>query len=186
MRLMQPLEPRAWAEEPLRRALDAILYRWLALFGLPVTAAVVHAIGAERAWLDGLVHVGTGAFLAGFISVHLLGRIWRRHGAADGWAEARSADRGTVAVAHGIGWVVLVGAALALIAPLGTLADPKRFGMEVLLWFPILFPLYCLAVWCTIDCARDRLGRAAEESRQRLHDYWRDVAHRAHGGGAAA
>jgi hypothetical protein len=173
---MQRLEPRAWAEEPLRRALDAILYRWLALFGLPVLAAVVHAIAAGRAWLDTLVHVGIGACLVGFIGVHLVGRIWRRHGAPDGWDEARGADRGTVAVAHGIGWVVLVGAALALVAPLGTLADPERFGMEVLLWFPLLFPLYCLAVWCTIDCAHDRLGRAADESRQRLHAYWREVA----------
>ena len=183
---MEPQDPRTWAAEPLRRALDAILYRWLALFGLPVAAAMAHAVGASREWVDTLVHVGLGAFLVGFIGVHLVGRLWRRHGAPDGWQQARAADRGTVAVARTIGWVVLLGAALALVAPLGSVSDPRQFGMEVLLWFPILFPMYCLAVWCTIDCARDRLGRAADESRQRFRDYWRDLARKAHPGGTAA
>jgi hypothetical protein len=183
---MERQDPRTWATEPIRRALDAILYRWLALLGLPVAAAVAHALGASREWVDTLVHVGLGAFLVGFIGVHLLGRLWRRHGAPDGWDQAEAADRGTVTVARSVGWVVLLGAALALAAPLGSLSDPRQFGMEVLLWFPILFPLYCLAVWCTIDCARDRLGRAAEESRQRFLEHWRDVARRGHRGGAAA
>jgi hypothetical protein len=177
-------DPRSWAAEPLRRALDAILYRWIALFGLAVVAAVAHVVGASREWVDTAVHMGLGAFLLGFIGLHLVGRVWRRHGSADGWRQARDADRGTVAVARTVGWVVLVGAAMALVSPLGTLADPKQFGMEILLWFPILFPLYCLAAWCTIDCARDRLGRAAEESRQRFRDYWRDLARQA--GGSAA
>lgn len=176
---MEATDPRTWATEPLRRALDGILYRWVALFGLPIVAAVLHAVGASRDWVDTLVHVGLGAFLLGFIGVHVVGRIWRRHGAPDGWAQATEADRGTVAVARVVGWTVVIGAALALIAPLGSLSDARAFGMEILLWFPLLFPLYCLAVWCTIDCARDRLGRAADESRQRFHDYWRDIARRA-------
>lgn len=177
-------DPRAWAVEPLRRALDAILYRWIALFGLPVVAAVAHVVGASREWVDTLVHIGLGAFLLGYIGVHLVGKLWRRHGAPDGWQQAQQADRGTVAVARTVGWVVLFGAALALVSPLGSMADPKQFGMEVLLWFPLLFPLYCLAVWCTIDCARDRLGRAAEESRRRFRDYWRDLARQTRGSAA--
>jgi hypothetical protein len=183
---MEWQDPGTWATEPMRRALDGILYRWVALFGLPVLAAILHAIGASHEWLDTLVHVGLAAFLVGFIVVHLVGRIWRRHGAPDGWTQAAEADRGTVAVARVVGWTVVIGAGLAIIAPLGSLGDAKQFGMEILLWFPLLFPLYCLAAWCTIDCARDRLGRAASESRQRLQDYWRDTARRAHGGGTAA
>jgi len=183
---MKPMEwrdPRSWADEPILRALDAILYRWILLFGLPVLAAVLHAVIDGRGWLDTAVHAGVAGSLLAFIGVHLIGRLQRRHGSPDGWATAGDADRSTVAVARGIGWVVVIGAALALVAPLGSLAEPKAFGMEVLLWFPLLFPLYSLAVWCTIDCARDRLGRAADESRQRLHTYWQDVANRGQGGG---
>lgn len=181
---MNEQDPRDWATEPLRRALDGILYRWVALFGLPVVAAAIHATGGGKGWIDPFIHVGLGAFLVGFIGVHLLGRLWRRRGTPDGWQQAEEVDHGTVTVARLIGWTVMIGASLALIAPLGTLADPKQFGMEVLLWFPLLFPLYCLAVWVTLDCARDRLGRAVEESRRRFHQYWHDIAR--HAGGSAA
>jgi hypothetical protein len=177
-------DPSYWATEPLRCALDAIVYRWVALFGLPVVAAVIHATGGGKGWLDPFIHAGQGAFLVGFIGVHLLGRLWRRHGSPGGWQQAVEVDRGTVTVARLIGWTVMIGTGLALIAPLGTLADPKQFGMEVLLWFPLLFPLYCLAVWVTIDCARDRLGRAVEESQRRFHQYWRDIAQQGKGSAA--
>jgi hypothetical protein len=181
---MDGRDPREWATEPLRSALDGILYRWITLFALAVVAAVVHALARGTEPLNTVVHVGQGAFLVGFIGVHLLGRLWRGRGAADGWQQAREADHATVTVARTVGWAVLVGAALALIAPLGSLADPKGFGMEVLLWCPVLFPLYCLAVWVTLDCAKHRLGRAVNESQRRFHEYWQGIAR--HAGGSRA
>ena len=47
--------------------------------------------------------------------------------------------------------------------------------MEVLLWFPLYFPLYCLAVWVTIDCAQHRLGRGVDEAQHRFQEYWHRV-----------
>lgn len=173
-------DPQAWASEPLRRALDAVLYRWIALFGLPVVAALAHALNGGAEPLNSLVHVGLPAILIGFIGVHLVGLLWRDRGAPDGWRQAASADHATVVVTRSVGWVALMGAALAMIAPLGTLSDPRAFALEVLLWFPLLFPLYCLAVWITLECARHRLGRAAEESKRRFQEYWRDVARHGH------
>jgi hypothetical protein len=177
-------DPRAWADQPIRCAIDGILYRWIALFALPVVAALLHRLAGGAEPLDSIVHVGLLAFLVAFIGVHLFGRLWRQHGAPDGWQQADAVDHQTVVVTRSVGWVVVIGAALAFIAPLGTFAQPKEFGMEVLLWFPILFPLYMLAVWVTLDCARDRLGRGVDESQSRLHRYWRRVAGR--GGRSAA
>jgi hypothetical protein len=184
---MEPMlrdDPQRWALEPVRRALDGVLYRWVALFGTAVAAALVHALNGGAQPIDRMVHIGLPAFLAVFVLVHLVGLIWRRHGATDGWEQASSADHATVLVARSVGWVILVGAALAVVAPLGTLSHFKAFWMEVLLWFPLYFPLYCAAVWLTIGCARDRLGRGVEESQRRLHQYWRDLSRSAKPGAA--
>ena len=171
---MAARDPESWVSEPLRRALDGVLYRWLALFCTPVAAAALHkAFGAGP--IDQAVHAGIPLFLIGYIGVHLAGRRRRNRGSPDGWLQARQVDHGTVAVARTIGLVTVIGAGLSLVAPLGTLREPRQFLMEVLLWFPLLFPLYAAAVWVTIDCARHRLGRGVEDAQHRIQQYWRQV-----------
>jgi hypothetical protein len=173
---MDARDPQQWVDEPVRHALDAVLYRWLALFCAPVAVAVVHKLASDHPTIDSAVHLGLPLFLVAYISVHLVGRFWRRRGAPDGWACAEHADHGTVAVTRTIGWVAVIGSAMACVAPLGSMGDPRTFLEEVLLWSMVLVPLYCLAVWVTIDCARHRLGRAVDASRKRVFDYWHDVA----------
>jgi len=172
---MNGREPRDWVNEPVRQALDGVLYRWLALFCAPVAIAAVHKMAGDPS-LDCALHVCLPAFLAGYVGIHLLGRLfWHGRGPADGWSRAVEADRGTVALTRTIGWVALFGAGMAIIAPLGTFEDPHRFLMEVLLWFPLYFPLYCLAVWVTIDCARHRLGKGVDAAQHRVFEYWHEV-----------
>jgi hypothetical protein len=172
---MDGRDPHEWVNEPLRQALDGVLYRWLALFCAPVAIAAVHKLAGDPS-LDCALHVCLPAFVAGYVGVHLVGRLfWHGRGPLDGWSRAREADRGTVALTRTIGWVALVGAGLAIVAPLGTLEDPHQFLMEVLLWFPLYFPLYCLAVWVTIDCARHRLGKGVDASQHRVLEYWHEV-----------
>jgi carbon starvation protein CstA len=172
---MDARDPQQWVNEPLRRALDGVLYRWLALFCVPVAAAAIHKMAASGT-VDGVIHLCIPIFLAGYVGVHLVGRIFWRKEPDDGWTRAGQADRATVALTRTIGWVTVVGAGLAIVAPLGTLLEPRQFLMEVLLWFPLLFPLYALAVWVTIDCAQHRLGKGADQSEQRFHEYWRRVS----------
>jgi hypothetical protein len=171
-------DPAAWMNEPVRRALDGVLYRWLALFAVSVTAAVGHKL-ANGGPADRLVHVGLPMFLVAYIAVHLVGRVWRRRGDPGGWRQARDADRWTELLARSVGWVALFGGALAVIATLGTLGEPRQMLMEILLWTPLMLPLYSLAVWVTLDCAEHRLGRGVEESRRRVDLYWRHIAGRA-------
>jgi hypothetical protein len=172
---MDAREPQDWVDEPLRHALDGVLYRWLALFCIPVAAAVVHKL-AGSSTVDGLLHLCVPLALAGYIGVHLVGRLfWHDRLPADGWDRAAASDRSTVAITRTTGWVAMIGAGLAMVAPLGSLGEPRQFLMEVLLWFPLLFPLYSLAVWVTIDCARHRLGRGVDEARHRFQEYWSRV-----------
>lgn len=177
---MDARDPQQWVDEPLRRALDGVLYRWLALFCVPVAAAVLHKLSGDPS-VDHLVHVCVPLALAGYIGIHLVGRcFWRCRLPADGWERAVQADRPTVVITRTIGWATLIGAGLAIAAPLGTLAEPRKFLMEVLLWFPLLFPLYALAVWVTIDCARHRLGRGVDRSQHRFQEYWQEVKRAGH------
>lgn len=171
-------DPVSWVNEPVREALDGVLYRWIALFGASVLSAVAHKLANEGP-VDRLVHVGLPLFLASYIALHLVGRLWRRRGDPEGWARAREADRATALVARSVGWVALFGCALAVIATLGTLGEPRQMLTEILLWTPLMLPLYSLAVWVTLDCAEHRLGRGVEESRRRVDLYWRHVAGRA-------
>ena len=175
---LESRDPAAWVNEPVRRALDGVLYRWLALFAASVMAAVAHKI-ANDGPIDRLVHIGLPLFLVGYVMVHLAGRLWRRRGDPGGWRQARDVDRGTLLLARSVGWVALFGGALAVIATLGTLGEPRQMLMEILLWTPLMLPLYSLAVWVTLDCAEHRLGRGVEESRRRVDLYWRHVAGRA-------
>lgn len=175
-------DPRDWVNEPLRRAVDGILYRWIGLFGLTVVGAVAHALGAANPRVDTAVHFGLPLVLVAFIAVHLVGRPWRRRGAADGWERAAEADGGTVVFTRAVGLAVVIGCPLALVAPLASVGDGASFITEVLLWFPLLWPLYALAVWVTLDCARHRLGRAVDESHRRMLAYWHGVADHARGG----
>lgn len=171
---MDARDPQQWVNEPLRRALDGVLYRWLALFCVPVAAAAIHRLASDPT-VDRAIHVGVPLFLAAYIGVHLVGRIFWHREPADGWVRAGQADRATVALTRTIGWATLFGAGLAIIAPLGTLQEPRQFLMEVLLWFPLYFPLYCLAVWVTVDCARHRLGKGVDASQHRIVEYWHQV-----------
>jgi hypothetical protein len=180
---MDARDPQRWVDEPVRRALDGVLYRWLALFCAPVACAVVHRVSSE-ATLDHAIHLCLPLFLAAYIAVHLVGRLfWRCTLPQEGWIRAAQADRATVALTRTVGWVTLIGAGLAIIAPLGTIAEPRQFLMEVLLWFPLLFPLYSLAVWVTVDCARHRLGRGVDEAQHRFQEYWQQVGRAGHSPG---
>ena len=110
MGAMDARDPQQWVDEPLRRALDGVLYRWLALFCAPVAAAVIHkAVGSDQ--INDAVHLCLPVFLTGYIVVHLVGRLfWHGSQPADGWIRASQTDRGTVALTRTIGWVALVGA----------------------------------------------------------------------------
>jgi len=172
---MNARDPEEWVNEPMRRALDGVLYRWLALFCAPVAVAVVHRLN-DVGWIDEALHLGLPAFLVGYIVVHLVGRLfWRGRDSSDGWMRAEETDRVSVAVTRTIGWVAVIGTGLAMIATLGTLHEPKELLMEVLVWFMLYFPLYAVAVWVTIDCAHHRLARGVNESRRRIQAYWHEL-----------
>lgn len=171
---MTARDPEHWIREPVRRALDGVLYRWLALFCTPVVAAALHKVAGSGP-VDQAVHAGIPLFLIGYLAVHLAGRVRRNRGSPGGWLTASEVDRGTVALVRTVGLVTIIGAGLAIVAPLGTLAEPRQFLMEILMWFPLLFPAYAAAVWVTIDCAEHRLGRGVDEERRRIQQYWRQV-----------
>lgn len=169
-------EPQRRVSEPIRRALDAIILRWLAVYVVAASAAACPVLCAFDERLMPLCRAALPVFLVGFIGVHLVHR--RRARRSDGWRRAFEADPGNARMAIIVGACGLAGVALSL----ASLFCPYESFVHALgiigIWVPIFAPLYAVAVWVAVDCAGRRLARSADDADRSFRDYWRGVARR--------
>ncbi len=168
------METQGRIEEPLRRALDAILLRWLGLYVLAGSSAALPLLCQVDHEHMALWRAALPVFLVGFIAVHLLHR--RRAARDDGWERAVRADPGSARLTFGVGLAGLFAVALSLVAIFCPYESPLEAIALLGLWTPILVPLYALSAWVAVDCARRRLAASADEADRRLREYWRGVA----------
>jgi hypothetical protein len=168
------IEPQRRIDEPLRRALDAILVRWLGLYVLAGTSAALPLLCRVDHAHMALWRAALPLFLLGFIAVHLVHRHRARRD--DGWERAMRADAGTARVALSVGLAGLFAVALALVAIFCPYESPLEAIALLGIWAPILVPLYAVSAWVAIDCARRRLAASADEADRRLREYWQGVA----------
>lgn len=159
---------------PLRRALDAILLRWLGLYVLAGTIVVCPLLCGVGVDVMPWWRVTLPLFLAGFIAVHL----YHRHRAvrSDGWRRAVEADPGAVRLLFLVGAVALAGMAASFFAIFWPYTDATEVILVASVGAPILVPLYAASVWVAVDCATRRLARSADDADRALRDYWRRVA----------
>ena len=162
--------------EPLRRALDAILLRWLGLYVLAasvIVCPILCGVGLEHMpWWRAALPL----FLAGFIAVHLLHRT--RAARADAWERAVAADPGSIRLLLLVGFLAITFVGLCLVSIFWPYEDPFEIVIVTAIGAPILVPLYVVSVWVAIDCATRRLARSADDSDRALRDYWRSVGER--------
>jgi len=157
----------------IRRALDAILLRWLGLYVLAAVIVVCPVLCGVGVGHMPIWRAALPAFLVGFIGIHLWHR--RRAARSDGWRVAASVDRGTVAL------LALVGLAALVLVPIGFVAifwpyeNPFEVVLVTSMGGPLLVPLWVTATWVALDCATRRLACSADEADQALRDYWRNV-----------
>lgn len=161
---------------PVRRALDAILLRWLGLYvlaGSVVACPILCGVGVDHLpWWRAVLPL----FLVGFIAVHLRHR--QRAVRADGWQRAVTVDPGSVGVLFLVGALTLVCVAVCLASMFWPYDDPIEVMLFTSVGGPILVPLYAISIWVAVDCATRRLARSADDADRAVRDYWRQVARR--------
>lgn len=162
--------------DPVRRALDAILTRWLGIYVLAASVVVGPLLTGVAAELVPLWRCALPVFLLGFITVHLVHR--RQEARSDGWRRACEVDAARVAVLMLVGALAVVLVAACLLAIFWPYEDLVEVVLVGAMAPPILVPLYVVSVWVAVDCATRRLARSADEADRALRDYWRDVARR--------
>lgn len=169
-------DPRREVVEPLRRALDAIVLRWLGVYVLAATCVVCPFLCGWGLAVEDVVHACLPIFLVGFIGVHLL---WRRPTLRhDGWRRAFEAEPGAARLALAVGGVAMAGVLFAMVAIYCPLGERTALAEALGIWFPILAPLYAGAIWVAIDCSVCRLGRSADASDRRFRSYWKHLSAR--------
>lgn len=175
------LDPRRQVVEPFRRALNAILLRWIGIYVLAASVVVCPALCGFGVPAEDVVHACLPLFLVGFIAVHLVHR--QRAARRDGWRRAFEADAASARLVVLVGGATMAGVAAALLAIFCPLGEPMAAFEALGIWFPLLAPLYAGAIWISIDCSVRRLANSADASDRRLRRYWHDVAAAAHPGG---
>lgn len=173
-------DPRRAMAEPYRRALDALVLRWVGIYALAASVVVCPFLCSVGVHEEHLIHACLPVFLAGFIAVHLL---WRRPASRrDGWRRAFEQDPRDARIAILVGGAAIAGVALALTAIFCPLGDEMSLAVSLGIWFPILAPLYAGAIWVSIDCSVRRLGSSADNADHTFRDYWRHLAEGEHRG----
>lgn len=167
-------DPEARLRAPIRRALDAILLRWLGLYvlaGVVIVCPVLCGVGVAHMpiWRAALP-----AFLVGFIGIHLWHR--RRAARSDGWRLAASVDRGSIALLALVGLAALVLVAIGFVAIFWPYENPFEVVLVTSMGGPLLVPLWVVATWVALDCATRRLARSADEADRALREYWEHVS----------
>jgi hypothetical protein len=168
------IESQRRIDEPLRRALDAILLRWLGLYVLAGSSAALPLLCQVDHEHMALWRAVLPLFLLGFIAVHLVHR--HRAPREDGWDRAAHADPGSARLTLGVGLAGLFAVALSLVAIFCPYESPLEAVALLGIWAPILIPLYAVSAWVAADCARRRLAASADEADRRLREYWQGVA----------
>jgi hypothetical protein len=167
-------DPRREMAEPFRRALDALVLRWVGIYLLAASVVVCPFLCGAGIHEEHLIHACLPVFLVGFIAVHL---IWRRPAPRhDGWQRAFEEDPRDARLAVGVGLAAIAGLTLALVAIFCPLGDQMALAVALGIWLPILAPLYAGAIWVSIDCSIRRLGSSADSADSSFRDYWRHVA----------
>ena len=171
---MLETDPSAPTRAPVRRALDAILLRWLGLYvlaGTVVACPILCGVGVYHLpWWRAILPL----FLIGFIAVHLRHR--RRAVRADGWQRAVTVDPGSVRMLLLVGALTLVCVAVCLGSMFWPYDHPVEIMVITTLGGPILIPLYAISIWVAVDSATRRLASSADDADRALRDYWRNVA----------
>lgn len=162
--------------EPLRRTLDRLLLKWLAIYVLAASAVIGPALCSIDKGAEDLVHAVLPVFLLGFIGFHLLHR--RPHVREDGWRRAFEADAGDARVAIGVALAATLGVLAALVAIFCPHGQPMALGVALGIWLPIMGPLYSVAIWLAVDCSVRQLGESADAADRELRLYWRRVSQR--------
>jgi hypothetical protein len=160
--------------EPFRRALDALVLRWVGIYVVAASVVVCPFLCSVGVHEEHLIHACLPVFLAGIIAVHL---IWRRPASRqDGWRRAFEEDPRDAGITVLVGGAATAGVAAALIAIFCPLGEPMALAVALGIWFPILAPLYAGAIWVSIDSSIRRLGSSADAADRSVRDYWRHVA----------
>lgn len=169
--------PSEYVAAPMRAALDGIVTRGAAAFGVVVAAACLPAMPVDEQF-----RVLTYHLLPALLGLYLVGQQVRhafraRPDDPAAWQRAREMDSSEARLARLIALAVPAGCLLAGAAVLGPhLADPDDQARVLGVFLPLFVVLWLAVAFAWTDDCRRTISRAVVDCDQRFRAYWAGIS----------